>query len=664
VTIEQTVGRMFAKVNGTLIFGRFAFQNGVGVYRKIMSNTINSTYGATRSAFSTILPAAISLFAGVSTLAAAGFMPEGSQYLAAGSPSGDQIAPALAFRGSGGWLVWQDNSTDGDGFGISARRLTSQLTGLSSFRINETGVSDQENPQVAVLKDGGAFIVWQSGSRGGQKIVGRIIKPDGKFAGPEFVISAQGTNNRDPAVAVNKEGVVTVVWSAEGVDGNMLAVQGCRFESSGTREGTPFVLNQYTKFHQRSPAITSLVDGGFVIAWISEHQRFENSVDLYARIIGADGSLPGNEFPINVSQRPCATPALVGLPSGGFIAAWAEHDGQSKGTLWDIQSRVYGVKGPIFSPALVNTRREGFQGMPHLAVTDAGVLVVYRSGGGDGIGQGVVGRWLSLDGQVSGDEFVVNTQTAGDQLDPTVASDGVNRAVVVWSTFGGASKGMDLAAQRYSRSETPLLAPGIPYIFAASSSRLVLTWPELSGLAVKSFELYVDGSDTAITLNGGIYALSGLAPNSTHSVRLAYVLQDGRKSPLSTSVAGTTWGEDANLDGLPDDWQTKYHGPNWKNWPAPSSDTDGDGVTDREEFLAGTDPKVAGSVLKTRMSATPQGVVLSWNSQPGGFYQVQYSIDLKEWVNVGSARLAAGDTDSSAVGDLPTNAYYRVNLLR
>ncbi len=590
--------------------------------------------------------------------------PSGGQYLAAGSPVGDQISPAVAFRSAGGWLVWQDNSTDGDGFGISARRLTGQLTGLSSFRVNEVGAGDQENPQVALLSDGGGLVVWQGGIRGAQSIVGRVINPDGKFAGPEFIISGDGVDNRDPVIAVNRDGQVLVVWAADGVDGSMLGVQARLLSAKGALEEAPFSVNQYTQYHQRSPSVAALTDGSFVVAWISEQQRGQNRVDVFARFLTATGAALQPEFPINVSHRPCATPALLGLSAGGFLAAWAEHDHETPGAVWDIQTRAFQSTGPISSPSLVNTRRLGFQGFPRLAADGDSVLVIYRSEGGDGAGYGIVGQWLTPDGQLVGDEFVVNTATTGDQMTPAVASDGAGRVLAVWSTFGGSARGMDLAAQRYSRAMATLAEPSAPYVFAASSSRLLVTWAELSGLPLKHYELYVDGAESPVALTASTYSVGGLAPSSSHTVRLAYVLQDGRRSPLSAPATGRTWGEDDNADGLPDDWQALHFGSNPALWPLPSADSDGDGVTDREEFLAGTDPRSAASVLKTRLTSSPQGVILSWNSRSGAFYQAQYSTSLKEWADIGAPRLAAGSTDSIPVGDLPNNAYYRVNLLR
>ena len=96
------------------------------------------------------------------------YAANGTEYPIIGSLLGDQVFPDVAISPTNGIVVWQDNATDGDGWGISARRLDGTLSGtLSTFRVNVIGVGDQENPRVTLLKNGGAAFVWQGGKEGG-----------------------------------------------------------------------------------------------------------------------------------------------------------------------------------------------------------------------------------------------------------------------------------------------------------------------------------------------------------------------------------------------------------------------------------------------------------------------------------------------------------------
>ena len=40
-----------------------------------------------------------------------------------GSLPGDQVLPDVAITPAGGFVVWQDNVTDGSGWGVSARTV-------------------------------------------------------------------------------------------------------------------------------------------------------------------------------------------------------------------------------------------------------------------------------------------------------------------------------------------------------------------------------------------------------------------------------------------------------------------------------------------------------------------------------------------------------------
>jgi hypothetical protein len=203
-------------------------------------------------------------------------------------------------------------------------------------------------------------------------------------------------------------------------------------------------------------------------------------------------------------------------------------------------------------------------------------------------------------------------------------------------------------------------APSAPFVSALSQSRLSVTWPELGGLNVDHFELFINGSAAPANVKSNSYVASGLAPNTTLTFQLLYQLADGRRSEKSEVGQGTTWGDDANNDGLPDDWQARYWGADPAKWPAPGIDSDGDGASNLKEFLAGTDPKDSVSVLRIDIVTTEQNTRLNWNTEPGLIYQVQSSPDLHAWSNYGASRFARGATDSLPVAGPESAIYYRV----
>lgn len=285
--------------------------------------------------------------------------------------------------------------------------------------------------------------------------------------------------------------------------------------------------------------------------------------------------------------------------------------------------------------------------------------------GQDGAKEGVYGQFLAGDGSLAGGEFRVNSTVAGQQMHQTVASDGATTFLVAWTSFVGGAGVFDLMAQRYVNTDQPLAAPGAPIVTALSSNSLAVSWPPVSGLPVQNYEVYADGSATATAVVTNIYWNHiGLAPVSTHNYRLAYVLTDGRRSPLSPSTTNTTYGSLWYWDTIPREWMEAHFGQSFWFWPLPELDSDGDGVSNRDEFFAGTDPNDASSVLKVRLEPTPQGLFLNWNTQPGLVYQVwEAATSTGGWSKVGGPRFAAGSVDSMYLG-LSGSGYYRIERLR
>lgn len=157
----------------------------------------------------------------------------------------------------------------------------------------------------------------------------------------------------------------------------------------------------------------------------------------------------------------------------------------------------------------------------------------------------------------------------------------------------------------------------------ASPASLALT----AGLATSTLSL--SGTASATTL----VAASGSAT--------------GASAPITVLSASSS-----AADGVPDAWKTA-HGLAI-NTSSAATDTDGDGATDHQEYLAGTDPRSAASTFKITTIppasapavATTLGVVFPVVA--GKIYQLQTSADLATWTAYGDATLALVDGTRSA----------------
>ena len=126
---------------------------------------------------------------------------------------------------------------------------------------------------------------------------------------------------------------------------------------------------------------------------------------------------------------------------------------------------------------------------------------------------------------------------------------------------------------------------------------------------------------------------------------------------------------DSDTNGLPDWWEAAYGVSN------PNDDSDGDGLTNLQEFLANTNPTNAASSLKviSASSLTNGQFSLSWSAIGGTRYRVQYSASLTD-LFTDIIRPVDAEMDSSPVGSTstqsftdtfsPTNAtrFYRVRV--
>ena len=632
------------------------------------------------------------------------YSTRGNEYAIIGALPGDQVFPDAAVSSDGGFVVWQDNITDGDGEGISARRLDGTLSGsLSTFRVNQQGTNDQANPRVALLKNGGAVFVWQGGPRSHEQIYGRFLTPsDTWLTTTDVVVNAQSSTNVsysyvtnitsiittnwnhthtritsystnttstvttnaiainsslnfriNPAVATLNNSNVVVVWGSFDQAGplSLQDVYGQIFSPDGQKIGGEFLINQFTSYNQRTPAVAPLANGGFVVAWVSEQQRTVAqpntglvvpsqesypSVDIYARLYDGNGVAQNGEFLVNADSNPCADPAIAAGSDGGFMVAWDARDMTSPlSNSLDIYERSFTSAGAGSGGTVsrVNSHLYGDQYGPRISSIGVDYFIVWTSLAQDGSREGVFGQFVRKDGTRAGGELRVNTTTASSQMQPVVASDGQSQFLVVWTSFTGLANSFDLFAQRFENVSALLQPMAAPYVyvpFALSNGvyqpQLQVSWAPLLGIAVSNYEVHVDGLSTpaGLTTNNVwmMTAGSGLAAGSTHSFTVDYTTMDGRRSPISLPTSGTTWGG-LNFYGIPDEWMAEFFGGysggtyHTNFWPAVNAPLVPGGPTLYQVFLSGGDPLDSSTWLVTSMSITSQGPYLSWNTQPG-----------------------------------------------
>lgn len=149
---------------------------------------------------------------------------------------------------------------------------------------------------------------------------------------------------------------------------------------------------------------------------------------------------------------------------------------------------------------------------------------------------------------------------------------------------------------------------------------------------------------------------SGLVPNDLNRVQDVF------------ATALSPWGTmDSDGDGIPDLWMTHYFGhPTGQagDHSQAQDDADGDGMTNLQEFLAGTDPTDPASVLHIQIApvVSSTNVTLSWLAVPGKSYQVQYKNNLSDplWLNMPGNISVVGTQGYFTVPADQPNRFYRL----
>ncbi len=418
------------------------------------------------------------------------FTNNGPEYAIGGLQPGDQAHPTAALSPLGGFLAWDDNAIDGFGSGIAAMALDSKFSPVGRpFRVNQIVGGDQTLPQVALIPGGGTVFAWQGGAPSRQNIYARFLSSTNTWLTGDVMVNTFTANfRRQPVLAVLPSGNVVFAWGSynQQSPSSYQDIYAQVLSSTGAKVGSEFLVNQFTLFNQRSPAIAALSTGGFVIAWVSEQQTRaipqslnadvgygptagQPSVDVFARAFDSNAVALANEFIVNTNTSPCSMPAVAASPNGGFIVSWTEKNLVVQSNSLDVFARTFSptfTAGPV---RMVNTYTLGDQYASRVSSVANNYLAVWTSMGQDGSWEGVYGQLLNQDGSPNGSEFRLNTTTVGRQMHGNVVSDNTERFLSLWTTFGNLSTGFDVHAQLVAPS-TYIAAAPISTVFAPPAS--------------------------------------------------------------------------------------------------------------------------------------------------------------------------------------------------
>jgi hypothetical protein len=320
--------------------------------------------------------------------------PAGSQFQVNSYTTHNQLRPAVAMDSNGDFVVvWDSAGSNSDPSGLSVQGQRYDSSGGpvgSQFQISTATTGDQFKPAVSMDSNGDFVVVWESYSSSGSdnsaiSIQGQRYDSSGAPAGGEFQVNSYTTGNQlYPAVSMDSDGDFVVVWgsyiSYSYGDDQDFSVQGQRYNSAGTPQGSQFQVNTYTTREQGLPAIASDSDGDFVVVWMSYGSNSDPSfTSIQGQRFNSSGGPVGSQFQVNSYTTGYQLAADVSLDSDGdFVVVWQSYGSYSGNDyFYAIEGQRYNSAGAVQgSNFQVNAQAFGIQFISSVALDSNGDFVV------------------------------------------------------------------------------------------------------------------------------------------------------------------------------------------------------------------------------------------------------------------------------------------------
>ena len=227
---------------------------------------------------------------------------------------------------NGNWVVTDVNLTNGnDGVDVLKNIETLRFSDkdfqiADATKVNSTTLGDQVNSKIALLKDDGYIVIWNSINDDGTPsgIYAQRYDAQGNVEGKELKLAEQGG---DCSITGLKDGGFLSSWTSMSVDGNV-DVYAQRYDGNSQPVNSQFRVNTYTDGWQGGSVVTTLNNGNFVVSWMSYGQD-GSEYGIYAQTYDSQGLALGSEVKVNTfTDNSQWRPSIAALSDGGFIISW------------------------------------------------------------------------------------------------------------------------------------------------------------------------------------------------------------------------------------------------------------------------------------------------------------------------------------------------------
>lgn len=267
----------------------------------------------------------------------------GATFAVSSDPSASRSEhPDVAFN-SGGMqdflVVWEQNTGSGD---IHARRIRQDGVLLGDEIAVAATAATEQHPAVAATGPGPVewLVVYESGGETDRDIRGCRIDATGAPLGADFLINGGTGLQVTPGVVYDPTaGQYLVVWADKFSPDSTYAIFGQRVAANGSLIGVRIAISAQLS-DQTDPAVAvDLQNGQFMVVWKSHNAGAVDSA-IEARGVNANGSLAGSTFELasggGVERM---QPAIAYHPGAKeYLASWAAAD--NPGDYYVVRRRI------------------------------------------------------------------------------------------------------------------------------------------------------------------------------------------------------------------------------------------------------------------------------------------------------------------------------------
>ncbi|MBU1627377.1 hypothetical protein KKB18_08425 [bacterium] len=296
-----------------------------------------------------------------------------------------QLRPAVVSNASGDcvvawlntyWLKGYEEYSSNDIFarkiniGVSANEKLKEAP-ATQFLVNTFLEGLQDNPEIAIDKDGNFIIAWNSESQDGygDGIFAQRFDSYCNHIGNEFQVNTYVYNSQKlPAIAYDKDDNFIITWMSQSQDGSDWGIFARTYDFNGIPKLSESQINTYYDGFQGNPAIAMRGEGNYVITWYGKDKDGSDWFDIYAQVFDSDWGPAGAELNVNMmTSNNNEKPAVAMDNSGNFILTWVYYPNEIRAQKFDINGtklgeefKVNSTPNDVYNPDIAMTDIEHF----------------------------------------------------------------------------------------------------------------------------------------------------------------------------------------------------------------------------------------------------------------------------------------------------------------